>query len=387
MTGINFIIFLVCALMIFYIYLGYFFLVTLIALWGKKQWQRDESITPFVSLLIPVHNEGVVIREKIENSLRLDYPKDKLEIFVVSDGSTDDTNKIVAEYQDKGVILHMLSERGGKIAAQNAIIPKLLGEIIVFSDANTMYYPEAIKKLIRNFADKTVGGVSGDVRLVPSKGSFDTSEGLYYKYERFIQLKESEIWSLIGADGAMYAIRKDLYQPPMSNAVSCDDIIPMSVAMNGYRVVYEPEAIAVEDSAPNWKVEFRRRVRMAAFGINNFLWGKNFPPLSQSWLLIEYLSHRLLRWIAPFFFIGLFVSNIFLLNQGKIYWCSFAFQTFFYLFALIGLSLKKDKDIFGVVFYFCLNNIGNAVGVIKGMMKKQTQIWKPTERGNGVQAI
>ncbi|MDI6780491.1 MAG: glycosyltransferase family 2 protein [bacterium] len=383
----NLIIFWGCISVIFYVYFGYFLLVLLISTLRKKDIQRDESFTPYVSLLIPAHNEESVIREKIENSLRLDYPKDRLEIIVVSDGSIDDTNKIVAEYQDKGVVLHAISERGGKIAAQEIVIPMLLGEIIVFSDANTMYYPDSIRKLVRNFADNTVGGVSGDVRLIAAGKSFDASEGLYYKYERFIQQNESKIWSLIGADGAMYAIRKELYVSPKLNAVSCDDVIPMAVAMAGYRVIYEPEAIAVEDSAPCWKVEFRRRVRMAAFGINKFLWDRSIPSIHQPWLLVEYLSHRLFRWITPFFFISLFVSNIFLLPVSKLYWVIFILQIGFYLFALIGMKLKVDRHIFGICFYFCLNNIGNIIGVIKGMIRMQGNLWKPTERVKGNKII
>ncbi len=376
----NLIIFWGCISVIFYVYLGYFLLVLLISTLRKKDIQRDESFTPYVSLLIPAHNEESVIREKIENSLRLDYPKDRLEIVVVSDGSIDDTNKIVSEYQDRGVVLYAIPERGGKIAAQEMVIPSLLGEIIVFSDANTMYYSDSIRKLVRNFVDNRVGGASGDVRLIASDKSFDVSEGLYYKYERFIQQNESKIWSLIGADGAMYAIRKELYVSPKSNAVSCDDVIPMAVAMAGYRVIYEPEAIAVEDSAPCWSIEFRRRVRMAAFGINNFLWDRNIPSIQQPWLLVEYLSHRLFRWITPFFFMGLFVSNIFLLPVSKLYWVIFILQIGFYLFALIGMKLKVDRHIFGICFYFCLNNVGNMIGVIKGMIRMQGNLWKPTER-------
>ncbi len=375
----NFIIFWGCIGVIFYVYFGYFLLVLLLSML-EKHIQKDESFIPHVSLLIPAYNEESVIREKIENSLRLDYPKDKLEIVVVSDGSIDDTNVIVSEYQDRGVVLYTTPKRAGKIAAQEMVIPMLSGEIIVFSDANTMYYPDSIKKLIRNFADNTVGGASGDVRLLASDKSFDASESLYYKYERFIQQNESKIWSLIGADGAMYAIRKGLYVSPKSNAVSCDDVIPMAVAMAGYRIAYEPEAIAVEDSAPCWRIEFRRRVRMAAFGINNFLWNRNIPSMQQPWLLIEYLSHRLFRWITPFFIIGLFVSNIFLLSVSKLYWVIFIIQIGFYFFALIGMKLKTDKHIFGVCFYFCLNNIGNMLGVIKGMMRMQRNLWKPTER-------
>jgi cellulose synthase/poly-beta-1,6-N-acetylglucosamine synthase-like glycosyltransferase len=245
-----------------------------------------------------------------------------------------------------------------------------------------MYSPDSIKKLVRNFADKAVGGVSGDVRLIVSGGgsSFDISENLYYKYERYLQLKESQIWSLICADGAMYAIRRELYKTPKLNAVSCDDVIPMGIVKAGYRVVYEPEAIGVEDSAPDWKEEFRRRVRMAGFGINNFLWARYFPNIQQMWLLIEYISHRLLRWIAPFFLITCFVTNIFLLEKGNFYIGMFIFQVIFYISGLVGMALGKDKYIFGIIFYFCLGNVGNIVGVIKSIMRKQHEIWKPTER-------
>ena len=251
---------------ILYVYAGYP-LTLAMAVWRSRPTRRDDNFFPTVSFVIAAYNEEKVIREKLENSLALDYPRDRLEIVVASDGSTDATNDIVQDFAEHGVVLHEIVPRGGKTQALNRVIPKTQGAIIVLSDANTMYQSDAIRKLVRHFSDSAVGAVSGDVRLVNAADSHAQAEGFYYRYERQLEIWESQLGSIIGADGAMYAVEREHFCSP-SNAIILDDfVISMTVARLGYRVLYEPAAVAIERGTQSSGEEFQRKVRIVAGGI------------------------------------------------------------------------------------------------------------------------
>lgn len=365
-----------CILMTIYVYLGYPICLFLLSCLTRRQIIKKD-FTPMVTFLISVYNEEKVIRERIENLLQLDYPKDKLEIIIISDGSTDKTDEIVKEYEDKGIILKRL-ERGGKLVALNKIIPTVRGEIVILSDANVFCQKDTVRILVRNFYKDEIGCVSGDVRLLGGV-NFENGESLYYKYERFLQKKESEIHSLMGADGALYAIRKKLYSPPPPEGATDDFVISMEIAKAGYRAIYEEEAKAFEDSAPTSKEEFRKKVRVVAAAFQCLKLGAGIPTLAQPVLLFEYISHKLLRWFIPFFLIGVFVSNLFLLNL-LFYQICLLLQLAFYTCALCGIISKAKIKIFSIPLYFCIVNAAAFIGFFKGIVGGQSCIWEPVTR-------
>ncbi len=360
--------------LIIYVYLGYPILLVLLSFICGKAIKKKE-IYPYVTLLIAAYNEERVIREKIENSLQIDYPRGKIEIVVVSDGSEDRTDEIIKEYSSQGVVLKRFGERMGKIGALNRVMQEIKSEVVVFSDANTMYQAEAIKKLVRNLADPLVGAVTGDVRLESERVAFGKGEKAYWQYERWIQKKESKIGSIIGVDGAMYAIRRELYVPPSDNIILDDFVISMNIVACGHRVVFEPEAVAFEETSPTWRDEFRRRHRITAGGYQALWQGEGVPSFSNILLLFEYISHRLLRWLLPFFLITLFISNWFILDMlsFKIFlWC----QIGFYILSLVGLVTNTRMRLFSIPFYFCMVNLGALIGFFKWLTKSQQVMWK-----------
>lgn len=367
------IIFWISLSIILYTYIGYplllFFLTKLQKIPIKKG-----NIEPSISIIIPAYNEEKIIAQKIDNCLGLDYPKDKFEIIITSDCSTDKTDNIVARYREKGVILKRLNKRSGKIVVLNRTIPEARGEIIVLCDANTIFKPDAIRVLIRNFYDESVGAVSGDVRLLNEDVRFGKSEGLYYKLERFIQVKESLLHSIIGVDGGMYALRKELYKFPSDNITLDDFVISMEVINQGKRVIYEAEAVATEKSPPSPKEEFRRRTRVATGCFQALFQREGIPSLSSPIIVFEYISHKLSRWMVPFLLIFLFWSNLLLVSVSFYRWILF-FQVCLYCSALIGS--KIHVKIFSLPFYFCLTNMAIIVGFFKTLIGKQSVMWEP----------
>ena len=366
---------------ILYVYFGYPLVLSLMALRARPTW-RDENYFPAVSLVIAAYNEEKVLRDKLENSLALDYPADRLEIIVASDGSTDGTNAIVQSYADRGIILHKVVPRGGKTRALNTVIPYTRGEILILSDANTMYMSDAVRKLIRHFADPTVGAVSGDVRLIDAAPSHAHSEGLYYRYERWIQWMESQVGSIIGVDGGMYAIKRKFFRPPPEETILDDFVISMTVARMGFRVLYEPDAVAIEKGTPAEREEFFRKVRIVAGGIQALRMGVGLPGLRQPVLILGYVSHKLLRWLLPCFLLLLLVSSA-ALEYEPLYRLLFATQVLFYSVAFgYGFKIKGLRRLrfSGVPYYFALVNSAALLGIWKGIMGTQTVKWQRVTR-------
>lgn len=360
-------------IIIIYVYVGYpAFLLALSLLYKKEV--KKKNMEPSVTIIVPAYNEEKIIAQKIENCLKLDYPSSKLEIIVISDCSVDKTDAIVRSFSHRGVILKRLEQRSGKVVTLNKAIPDARGEIIVLCDTNTFFKPDAIRMLVRNFSDDSIGAVSGDVRLINEVRGFAESEGAYYKLERFIQEKESKIASIVCVDGGMYALRKKLYRAPQPNTILDDFAISLSVINQGYRIVYEPEAVALENSPDSFKDEFRRRIRIAA-GSSQLLFQKGgMPSLKLPFIVFEYLSHKLLRWLTPFFLIILFFSNIALLSKGIYLWLFFM-QFLFYIFALAHTFLKNKLT--SMPYYFCLTNIAILMGFFRAIVRRQSAIWQP----------
>ena len=364
--------------LILYCYLGYpLILVVLGILFGKKI--KKEEITPSASLIIPAYNEEKVIQKKIENSLELDYPKEKLEIIVASE-SNDKTNEIVKEYRDKGVKLFAYLGREGKDYTVYRTIPKCRGEIVVFTDANGMFKKDALKKLVRNFADPKIGCVSGELKYInPQKVSIGESERLYWKYEIFIKKLENKNQSVLGVNGSIYALRKKLYSP-LSKYRGGDFDLPIKVAQQGYGVVWEPEAISQEEVSSTTKKEFERKTRIIAW-----VWRsarillKDSLKKNQPFLVFQLISHKILRWLIGFFLIFIFLINIFLISN-PFYLFLFICQVGFYSLAIFGYLIdkrgKKLNKLINIAYYFCMVNSAALIGVINGILGKEKPTWK-----------
>ena len=339
---------------------------------------------PRVSLIIPAHNEEKVIGKKIENSLSLDYPENLLSIVIVSDGSTDRTNELVNEFASNPRIRFIQYQpRRGKAHALNLAVTNSEGEIIVFSDANIRYEPDSIRMLVRNFSIPSVGCVCGKVLLEKATGSTEPlGEGIYMRYERFIHQNESRFYTMIGTDGAMYAIRRELSSPLPEDAIVDDFIIAMSVLKKNYRIVYEPKAIGFEEAASSVGQEFKRKVRMIAGGFQAIgILGTVLNPFLHPIVFFQFISHKLLRWLAPIFMLALFVTNVLLLFR-HFYQLSLLAQLIFYSLAMIGAiqeSIRK-RALFYFPYYFCALNLAAAIGLRRFLTGNQPVKWEKVSR-------
>lgn len=354
-------------------------LFVLAKLIGRKPVFRDDFLPP-VSMIIAAHNEEAVIEDKIQNCLRLNYPREKLEVVIASDGSDDSTNPIARRYADRGICLHETA-RVGKIRAVKQTVARTHHEVLVFSDANTMYEPDSLRTLVGYLSGNRVGAVTGDVRLVNPDPALGKSEGLYYKYERFIQQCESDLGAVIGVDGAMVAVKRAAYVPPSDASASDDFVIGMNVLRNGRRVVYAPDAIAYEDSTSTIRQELRRRARYTSATMQVGLAGEGIPHYWQVGLWWMYLSHKFLRWIAGCFLLALFVASALGLAHPLLA-VAFASQCAFYALAGFGFLLQgRRMPVFiRVPFYFTLQNLGSLAGVLMAAFRSRRVAWSSPTR-------
>ncbi len=358
--------------LLFHVYAGYPLLLNLLASVKKKPWAQS-SISPSVTLLVVAYNEEEVLRQKIENCLALEYPKSQLSILVCSDGSTDRTTEILKEYQEQLSII-CFPERSGKSTVIEKVVATITSEIIVFSDANTFLEMDAIEKLVRNFSDDSVGAVSGKVSLVSHATVHGEPEHWYYRYEWQIHTLESQIHSQVGVDGAMYAIRRECFPNNVGTVVNDDFYIGFQIALQGMRVVFDPDAQGRESSEGTLESEFFRKVRITSLGIKSFLDFDFWPKLSQPFLLFQLVSHKILRWFTPFFMGSVFLSSIMLIDV-PFFRAMFLIQFIFYGYAILGYFLKSKAVWLALPMYFCLVNLAAGVGVVKGFLFEQTKTW------------
>lgn len=367
---------------VFYAYAGYGAAIWLISRVVKRPVKRSDDL-PMVTLLVAAFNEEDVIRTKIENSFALDYPKDKLEILIVADGSSDGTCDVVASYADRGVRLLFSPERRGKNHAVNRAVPTARGEIVVFSDANAYFEPDSIKMLVRNFGDPEVALVAGEKRVADGDGTVGAGEGLYWRYESWLKRLDSSVSSVMGAAGEIFAIRKHLYEPPAADAIIEDFMLSMGLVKDGWRVVYEPKAVAVEEASPNAAEEFKRKVRIVAGGWQAVvrLWPLCTPK--HGLVAFQYVSHRVLRWVAVPFLLPIIVGlNLALLHQ-PLYQALLGLQAAFYTLAAVGWVLEKRgltwKPAY-LPFFFVFLNWAAACGAWRFWTKTQAVTWEKVRR-------
>lgn len=366
--------------LIFYAYLGYPLLLAILAVFLQKPVEKRDII-PSVSLLISAYNEERVIKQKIENSLSLDYPKEKLEIVVISDASTDRTNDIALSCPDDRVKLFVLTERMGKMEGLNQAVPKAMGEIIVFTDANAMFQEDAIRKLVRPFADKTIGFVSGTTRYVANTDD-EVNDGIdiYSRLEQFVKIKEGEIGSIVGAEGSIFAIRKEIYGYP-DKALLVDLVIPLQIIKKGFRGIMEKGVVCLDERAQTLKGEFRRQVRITNRCIN-VLFSKLMLLNPFRWKLfaLELFSHKVLKWVAPFLMVFILFLNCLLIFHKTIYNITFLFQISFYAFVILETILERKAvkvRFLAFPYQFCFVNYAILTGWISFLRGNAFVIWTP----------
>ncbi len=358
----------------FYSYLGYPLVLLALGLVIHKT-VRKQPIEPFVSLLIPAYNEASVIRRKIENSRALDYPRDRIEIVVASDGSTDETAR-VAQSLAGGPDLRVLAfpQNRGKVAALNSAIPELRGEIVVFSDASAILAPDSLRRLVENFADPSVGAASGLYKVVKAdQVDIGSSEDFYWKYETFLKVKESQLASTLGGHGHLHAIRKELYPYPPAETINDDYVIPLSVLAKGYRAVYEPTAIVYEEA--HEMTGFGRRVRIMAGNIQQLREIKTLLNPPRPLPLFFFLSHKLSRLLVPFAMLAALIANGFLLS-APLYFVIFCGQLAFYLLAVCGANWRLRPRALMLPYYFSMINAAALFGFYHALTNRRNLAWK-----------
>lgn len=370
----------VCA--IIYSYSLYpLFLIMFSRLFGRPV-KKDSSFTPTVGVLIPVHNEEAVIRKKIDNILSLNYPEDKLSIWIGSDLSTDRTEEFVKEYNNPRIHLWRSSARAGKTGILNNLAPQIDAEIILFTDANTMHQKDCLGAIVSNFADPSVGGVAGHIEhILNSEHDDQFGESIYRKFESKQKYMEGMLHSTISAFGGFYAIRKSLFKPIPPNSYSNDDVlIPMSIIRQKFRVIYEPLAKSVEDNTGNITSEFHRRIRIGAGNFQAFSWLIDFLNPFRGWPFFCFLSHKVSRWFSPFFFVTAAVSCLMLSVSGQeaVYRMLFAAGSIFLitglLYKVIALRITRH------IYYFLLMNIALILGFFRFLCGIKSAAWSRTER-------
>ena len=363
-----------------YVYAGYPVLLAILRPFGRRA-VRSGDIEPSVCLFIAANDEADVIEAKLRNSLALDYPPARFSVVVASDGSVDRTNEIVRAYVSSRVRLLEFGERRGKIAAINEGIRSVESEIVVFSDANTFLDRAAIRALVRNFADKGVGAVSGDVILVGDRAALGKSEDLYYRYERWLQRAESDIGSMLGVDGALYAVRRALFQAPPADTILDDMAIPMAVLRAGHRVVFEPAALAHERGSETAAEEFTRKVRVVAGAVQFLLRRDSSVPPSRFQVLAALISHKALRWMSPVFTVLAFWASIVLAPTSVLFFAAAVAQAAFLVLGLLGcVPALRRLSPFGLAHYFWLVQTAAAVGFVRGVFGRQSVAWRRFQR-------
>lgn len=372
------ILFTVSLAVLIYIFVGYPLVVAVLSGLLAKPVRREE-ITPEVSLIVSAYNEQDVIRQKLENTLALDYPKDKLEVIVASEAA-DGTNDIVRLYADRGIVLHAYENREGKSATLFRTVPRARGEILVFSDANAMYHRDAIRKLVRNFADPRVGCVSGRLTYVnPGGSAIGQGETAYWEFEFLLKGMLSRMMKLSGGvNGSIFAIRKSLYRP-VDRTRGDDFELSNRIQIAGHGVILEPEALSFEEASATPRQEFRRKVRLATWNLQSTLLLMREALAAGDFLTAFILfSHRFLRYTTPVWLAALFASNLFLL-EGALAWL-FLLQGLFYLSAAAGYVLEKSgrpvKALFLLPFYFCMVNGAALMALAKNLARRTDVLWE-----------
>jgi poly-beta-1,6-N-acetyl-D-glucosamine synthase len=359
-------------------------LIVLRKMSNRRQFVQRSGLYPSVAMLCAAHNEDQVIRDKIANFLALEYPPDKLFLYIGSDGSTDRTNEILRSFRENDRIRVRYFERRGKGAVVNELIQEIDAEIVVFSDANTIYHKDSVAMMVRRFDDPSVGGVCGNLFLTaPKQNAGMIGEEKYWLIETWLKKMESSIHSLIGATGGIYAIRRVLYeQQPVDRRIADDLLLPMRIAAKKYRIVFEEDAHAFEDTNADMFLEFHRRVRNAVGSIAVLSFWSELSPGYNLFFKYSFLSHKLLRWLIPFILLAFFFSTGILAFLNGVFLWLFALQLLLYGIGILGIIAEKFNLRTGVLMlpaYFVLANSAVFLGWFKRSSLGKQATW-PTHR-------
>ena len=363
---------------LFYVYAGYPLLLVILAPFVHRR-RSEVDFTPQLSVLIAAYNEEVGIRRKIEQTLALDYPADLLEILVLSDGSTDRTDAIVESFRDPRVRLLHVPGRKGKTNAQNEGVKIARGDVLIFSDATTIYHPQALRHLASNYGDPKVGAVSGRYQYFDPVGQSPTGLGTiaFWNYENLIKRMQSRIYTITGCCGCIYSVRREAYSALAPDVIS-DLVQPLHVIRGGYRVVFDDRALAYEETTQSTSEEFSMRVRVITRGIHGLLSVPDLlTPWKFGWVSFQLWSHKLLRWLVPLFLLVLLGSNFFLW-QSFYYSAFLAAQVGFYLIALLSVVLpfhRRWKPL-GIPLYFCTLNAAAFCSLIEVLRRRKYVVWE-----------
>ncbi len=385
---------------VFYSYFGYGILLLLIIkikrFFSKTTGSIDENSEathlPNVTFMVAAYNEERWIEDKIRNSLALEYPKDKIFFAFVTDGSTDSTPNLIKNYQKnvpntEGYHIELFHEpeRKGKIAAVERVMPFVKTPIVIFTDANTDLNPQAVLNIVRHYTDPSVGAVAGEKRVQMSGEASGAGEGFYWKYESLLKKWDSELYSVVGAAGELFSLRTELYAPVEKDTLIEDFVMTLRIAQKGYKVVYEPEAYAVEGHSADVKEELKRKIRISAGGLQA-IWRLRslLNPFKYGVLTFQYVSHRVLRWtLAPLALPVIFYLNWKIADGDTLYtlilWCQIAF----YLMSFMGWLFEQYKvkvKLFYIPYYFCMMNYSVYRGLIRLISGSQSVIWEKAKR-------
>ncbi len=376
-------VFFVSAALLVYHYALYPALVIVCAHWVPRPSVPRPVSWPRVSFIIAAYNEERVIADKLRNTLALEYPKDRLEIIVVSDGSSDATEAIVRLFALQGVISLHEPQRRGKTAALNRAVQRASGDIVVFSDANNDFAPDAIRKLVCHFGDPQVGGVCGAKHIIPdAKRQSSVGDGLYWRYESAVKFAESRLGTITNADGEIFAVRRDLYRTVPEHIINDDAQITLDLVKQGYRVRYEPEAGSYELASIHIRDDFQVKVRMVAGGFQTLVENAlTLFPL-RSWFAWAFFSHKTLRWLAPLFLI-LALATSAALSPEPLYLAALVAQIGFYSLALAGywrIGRGPLPVAIYVPFYFTTMNLAALWGLMRFLRRRQTVQWRKAQR-------
>jgi len=363
---------------LFYVYAGYPLLLGVLSPFFRRR-RPEPDYTPFLSILIAAYNEETGIQDKLERTLALDYPADHMEIIVLSDGSTDRTDEIVKSFANRHVRLLHVTGRKGKTNAQNEGVRVARGEVLIFSDATTVYHPQALRYLASNYSDPVVGAASGRYQYFDPRGQSPTGLGTmaFWNYENLIKMMQSSIWTISGCCGCIYSVRRSAYTPLAPEVIS-DLVQPLHVIRQGYRVVFEDRALAYEETTQSTSEEFSMRVRVVTRGIRGLISMSDLlMPWKFGWVSFQLWSHKALRWLVPFFLLLFLASNMFLWRQPFYQW-TLAAQLIFFGSALLSLILPMQKlwKPLGIPLYFCTLNAAAFCSVIEVVRGKKYVVWE-----------
>lgn len=383
------VIFWIASGIVIYSYVGYPIILGMIARLRGKTANSDEALGqsklpeeyPFVSIIIAAYKEESVILERLNNAIQMDYPADRYEVLIGCDGNEDTTGELVESFNDSRIKLCQYPQRRGKPSVLNDTVPQAKGDIIAFSDANTFWERDALKRLVSHFENETVGGVCGQLCLTdPYTG--ENVDGMYWKYENILKRWEGQIGALLGVNGAIYAIRKDLWEPIPANSIVDDFLIGMRIHLKGLALLFDEKAIANEESAPSIGAEFHRRARIGAGGFQSLCWLSSLLSPKYGYTAFAFWSHKVARWLCPAFLATAFVANLFLINQ-PLYQASMILQCCFYGTALAGRYLVgngKAIRLTRLTTMFTDMNLALSVGFWRWASNQQSGAWKRTAR-------